>query len=59
MHTGIIYINDQSIADEPVAPFGGVKNSGYCKFGGDAGIASFTELRWATVQQRGHAIYPF
>jgi acyl-CoA reductase-like NAD-dependent aldehyde dehydrogenase len=59
MRTGIIHINDQGIADEPMAPFGGVKSSGYGKFGGDAGIASFTELRWVTVQHRGHAIYPF
>jgi acyl-CoA reductase-like NAD-dependent aldehyde dehydrogenase len=59
MRTGIIHVNDQGIADEPMAPFGGVQNSGYGKFGGDAGIASFTELRWVTVQHRGHAIYPF
>jgi vanillin dehydrogenase len=59
MRTGIIHINDQGIADEPMAPFGGVKDSGYGKFGGDAGIASFTELRWVTVQNRGHATYPF
>ena len=39
-----------------MAPFGGVKNSGCGKFGGDAGIASFTELRCVIVQQHGHTI---
>ena len=31
VRSGIIHINDQGIADEPMAPFGGVKNSGYGK----------------------------
>ena len=33
-----------------MAPFGGVRNSGYGKFGGTAGIESFTEQRWVTIQ---------
>ncbi|WP_125611659.1 aldehyde dehydrogenase family protein [Specibacter cremeus] len=59
LHTGIAHVNDQPVQDEPMAPFGGIQNSGYGKFGGQAGINSFTELRWITVQQRGHAQYPF
>jgi vanillin dehydrogenase len=59
VRTGIIHINDQSIADEPMAPFGGVKNSGYGKFGGTAGIESFTERRWITIQHTGRPTYPF
>jgi acyl-CoA reductase-like NAD-dependent aldehyde dehydrogenase len=31
-------------------PFGGVKSSGYGRFGGQAGIAEFTELRWITIE---------
>ncbi len=31
-------------------PFGGCKASGYGRFGGRAGIAEFTELRWITIQ---------
>src|SRR4029077_11183080 len=58
VRSGIIHINDQGIADEPMAPFGGVKNSGYGKFGGTAGIASFTEQRWVTIQP-GRPTYPF
>jgi acyl-CoA reductase-like NAD-dependent aldehyde dehydrogenase len=59
VRSGIIHINDQGIADEPMAPFGGVKNSGYGKFGGTAGIESFTEQRWITIQHTGRPTYPF
>lgn len=38
-------------------PFGGVKSSGYGRFGGMAGIAEFTELRWITVDTQ-HIHYP-
>ena len=31
-------------------PFGGVKSSGYGRFGGKAGVDAFTELRWITLQ---------
>jgi len=30
-------------------PFGGVKASGYGRFGGAAAIQEFTELRWITI----------
>jgi acyl-CoA reductase-like NAD-dependent aldehyde dehydrogenase len=59
LRTGIVHVNDQTVADEPQAPFGGVQDSGYGKFGGQAGIDSFSELRWVTIQQHGHAQYPF
>jgi acyl-CoA reductase-like NAD-dependent aldehyde dehydrogenase len=59
VRSGIIHINDQGIADEPMAPFGGVQNSGYGKFGGTAGIESFTEQRWITIQHTGRPTYPF
>jgi len=58
VRSGVIHINDQGIADEPMAPFGGVKSSGYCKFGGTAGIQSFTEQRWVTIQHSGRPSYP-
>ena len=38
---------------------GGVKNSGYGKFGGTAGIESFTEQRWITVLHARRPTYPF
>lgn len=57
--TGIVHINDQTVNDEAVAPFGGVAASGTgSRFGGDANLEAFTDLRWTTV--RGDvARYPF
>ena len=56
--TGICHINSPTVQDEAQMPFGGVKASGYGRFGGKAGIAEFTELRWITVQL-GPRHYPF
>ncbi|KUF14625.1 MULTISPECIES: aldehyde dehydrogenase family protein [Streptomyces] len=59
LRTGIVHVNNQTVADEPQAPFGGVKDSGYGRFGGQAGIDAFTTARWITVQAHGHAHFPF
>lgn len=58
IESGICHINAPTVHDEPQMPFGGVKSSGYGRFGGKAGIAEFTELRWLTVQT-GPRHYPF
>ena len=58
LRTGIVHVNDQSIGDEPQAPFGGVKSSGYGRFGGQAGAEAFTDTRWVTAQAVGHAHFP-
>lgn len=50
VQSGICHINGPTVHDEPQMPFGGVKASGYGRFGGRAGIHEFTELRWITVQ---------
>lgn len=53
--SGICHINGPTVHDEAQMPFGGVKGSGYGRFGGKAGIDSFTELRWITIEtQAGH-----
>lgn len=52
LRTGIAHVNDQSIDDEPMAPFGGVGDSGIGRFGGRAALDAFTDLRWITLQQR-------
>jgi acyl-CoA reductase-like NAD-dependent aldehyde dehydrogenase len=53
--SGICHINGPTVHDEAQMPFGGVKASGYGRFGGRAGIEAFTELRWITVESRpGH-----
>ena len=55
---GICHINAPTVHDEPQMPFGGMKASGYGRFGGKAAIDEFTELRWITVQT-GPRHYPF
>ncbi|UUX50624.1 aldehyde dehydrogenase [Nisaea acidiphila] len=50
IESGICHVNGPTVADEAQIPFGGVKASGYGRFGGVAGVAEFTELRWITVE---------
>jgi acyl-CoA reductase-like NAD-dependent aldehyde dehydrogenase len=49
IEAGIVHINDQPVGDEPQMPFGGVKDSGWGRFGGTAAVHEFTELHWVTV----------
>jgi benzaldehyde dehydrogenase (NAD) len=50
--SGIVHVNDQTVSDEAVAPFGGVRASGTgSRFGGPtANIEAFTETQWLTIQ---------
>lgn len=57
IQSGICHINGPTVGDEAQMPFGGVKSSGYGRFGGTAVIAEFTELRWITIEGEQH--YPF
>lgn len=57
IESGICHINGPTVHDEAQMPFGGVKASGYGRFGGNWGIAEFTELRWITIQD-GTPHYP-
>ncbi|HEY0631897.1 MAG TPA: aldehyde dehydrogenase [Thermoleophilaceae bacterium] len=50
LDTGMCHVNDTTVHDEPQMPFGGVKASGWGRFGGTAAVDEFTELRWITVQ---------
>lgn len=57
--TGIVHINDQTVNDEAVAPFGGVLDSGTgARFGGQSNLDAFTDQRWITVRGQVPA-YPF
>ncbi|WP_164212867.1 aldehyde dehydrogenase family protein, partial [Stenotrophomonas maltophilia] len=58
IEAGICHINAPTVHDEAQMPFGGMKSSGYGRFGGKAGIDAFTELRWITIQT-GPRHYPF
>ena len=56
--SGICHVNAPTVHDEAQMPFGGVKGSGIGRFGGKAGIAEFTDLRWITIQTQPRH-YPF
>jgi len=58
IESGICHINGPTVHDEAQMPFGGVKASGYGRFGGKAGVHEFTELRWITIQTTPRH-YPF
>ncbi|MBB3945299.1 acyl-CoA reductase-like NAD-dependent aldehyde dehydrogenase [Rhizobium skierniewicense] len=58
IESGICHINGPTVSDEAQMPFGGVKGSGYGRFGGKSGIAEFTELRWITIEDPNQH-YPF
>jgi acyl-CoA reductase-like NAD-dependent aldehyde dehydrogenase len=53
IESGICHVNGATVHDEPQMPFGGVKASGWGRFGGNAALQEFTELRWMTVQDGG------
>ena len=58
LQSGIVHVNDQPVHDEPQMPFGGVKDSGWGRFGGAFAMDEFTEMRWITVQS-GTRPFPF
>ena len=57
---GMVHINDQTITDEPIAPFGGVGLSGNgARIGGlETNLDAFTEMQWVTARARPGG-YPF
>ncbi|ANZ41262.1 salicylaldehyde dehydrogenase [Lentzea guizhouensis] len=58
IRTGIVHVGNQTVDDEPQAPFGGVKASGYGRFGGRWGVEAFSATRWVTIAG-GHSHFPF
>ena len=58
IESGICHVNGPTVHDEAQMPFGGVKASGWGRFGGQAGIEAFTDLRWITLQTTPRH-YPF
>ena len=60
VQSGKVHINEQTVADESTAPFGGVGDSGNgSRFGGyTANIEAFTETQWLTMRPE-IAPYPF
>lgn len=58
IESGICHINGPTVADEAQMPFGGVKDSGYGRFGGKAAVDAFTSIRWVTIEGP-HQHFPF
>jgi vanillin dehydrogenase len=58
VHTGMIHVNDATIADDPIVPFGGEKQSGLGRMNGDCGLDEFTTLKWISIN-RGRARFPY
>jgi len=57
--SGAVHINDQTVDDEAVAPFGGAKASGVGgHFGSTANLDTFCDLQWVTIQGEIER-YPF
>jgi len=55
---GLIHVNSQTAGADVHVPFGGIKDSGWGRFGGTFAMDEFTEMRWVTVQS-GTRPFPF
>jgi acyl-CoA reductase-like NAD-dependent aldehyde dehydrogenase len=55
---GHVHVNGATVQNEPQAPYGGMKNSGFGRFDGRAVIDEFTELKWVTIEPSNQP-YPF
>ena len=56
---GMVHVNDQTINDEAIIPFGGMGLSGNgSRFGGEANVEAFTEWQWITVRDEPKSFPP-
>ncbi|WP_329119189.1 aldehyde dehydrogenase family protein [Streptomyces sp. NBC_01465] len=58
IRTGMIHINDGTVHDEPIVPFGGEKRSGLGRLNGDSMADAFTTQQWISIQH-GRSGFPF
>jgi acyl-CoA reductase-like NAD-dependent aldehyde dehydrogenase len=58
LSAGIVHVNDQTVNDEPQMPFGGVKESGWGRFGLGFTTEDFTDQQWITLRDSPRD-YPF
>jgi aldehyde dehydrogenase (NAD+) len=56
--TGMFHVNDGTVHDEPLVPFGGEKSSGLGRLNGETTLDAFTTLKWVSVQH-GRSGFPF
>ena len=59
LDAGMVHINDCTVADEPHVPFGGVKNSGFGRVRGEAGINEFLTTKNVMIDFSNEARDPF
>lgn len=53
MRTGMVHVNDGTLNDEAIVPFGGMGDSGNgSRYGGEASLDTFTEWQWVTVRDQ-------
>ncbi len=50
INSGMVYVNDGTINDEPLVAFGGEKASGLGRLNGRWALEEFTTLKWVSVQ---------
>jgi aldehyde dehydrogenase (NAD+) len=58
IRTGMIHVNDSTVHDEPIVPFGGEKRSGIGRLNGDSVVECFTSQQWISIQH-GRSRFPF
>ncbi|MGW4873298.1 aldehyde dehydrogenase family protein [Streptomyces chartreusis] len=56
--TGMFHVNDGTVHDEPIVPFGGEKHSGLGRLNGETMLDAFTTTKWISVQH-GRSGFPF
>ncbi|MFJ5520827.1 aldehyde dehydrogenase family protein [Streptomyces griseoluteus] len=56
--TGMFHVNDGTVHDEPIVPFGGEKHSGVGRLNGETTLEAFTTTKWISVQH-GRSGFPF
>jgi aldehyde dehydrogenase (NAD+) len=56
--TGMFHVNDGTVHDEPLVPFGGEKHSGIGRLNGETTLEAFTTIKWISVQH-GRSGFPF
>ena len=59
LQAGMVHVNDQTVNEEPPAPFGGFKassNGGH--FGGVSQLELWTEWQWLTSREKAEP-FPF
>ncbi|TGB13523.1 aldehyde dehydrogenase family protein [Streptomyces sp. MZ04] len=55
---GMFHVNDGTVHDEPIVPFGGEKSSGVGRLNGESTVDAFTTQKWISVQH-ARSRFPF